>query len=116
MMTADLMTAKARCEAIRWPEQHRDDCAWCAAGPEEREAVERYQAALAAGLSDHEAREEGWPDPSPDETRWRHLSLMGDVHPPQPDLTREYIQPGTGRREAPCLCPDCQGRQAVVFR
>lgn len=25
-----LEQAKARCEATPWPEQHRDDCAWCA--------------------------------------------------------------------------------------
>lgn len=27
---SDLAEAKRRCEAARWPEQHRDDCAWCA--------------------------------------------------------------------------------------
>lgn len=27
----------------------------------EAEALERYQGALSIGLSDHEAREEGWP-------------------------------------------------------
>lgn len=32
---------------------------------EERQAQKRYQNALAKGLSDHEAREEGWPTPSP---------------------------------------------------
>lgn len=31
---------------------------------EEAAALERYKAALAAGLSDHEAREEGWPSDS----------------------------------------------------
>ena len=26
-----LRADKVACEAARWPEQHRDDCAWCAA-------------------------------------------------------------------------------------
>lgn len=25
-----LETARAACKAARWPEQHRDDCEWCA--------------------------------------------------------------------------------------
>ncbi len=25
-----VLVAQARCEATPWPEQHRDDCAWCA--------------------------------------------------------------------------------------
>lgn len=32
-------------------------------GQQETEAVGRYKDALAAGLSDYEAREEGWPTP-----------------------------------------------------
>lgn len=28
--------AKAACKRARWPEQHRDDCAWCSLVGEER--------------------------------------------------------------------------------
>jgi hypothetical protein len=27
---AELTAARAACEATRWSEHHRDDCAWCA--------------------------------------------------------------------------------------
>lgn len=29
-MSETLEAAKAACKAARWPEQHRDDCGWCA--------------------------------------------------------------------------------------
>jgi hypothetical protein len=51
---------------------------------DEREALERYQAALDKGLGDHEAREEGWPTaPTDDErTEWTASleSLIADVY------------------------------------
>lgn len=42
------------------PEVGHNHPAWIAYEAEER-ALERYRDARASGLSDHEAREEGWP-------------------------------------------------------
>lgn len=34
---SEIAQEKARCRAARWPEHHRDDCAWCALVAAERD-------------------------------------------------------------------------------
>jgi hypothetical protein len=67
LMDARLREVGGVCRCARCcckPGQGHNHPAWIAYEAEER-ALERYRNALASGLSDYEAREEGWPDVPP---------------------------------------------------
>lgn len=54
----------------------------------------------------------GTPGGDPGVGTWVHALPFSD-HRPDPDLTRTYVQPGTGNTEAPCQ--GCAGQVAVIF-